>query len=366
MKSLIIFLPAVFILFSSCQKMTIESETDDVHTDELYFPPFNSNQWAEISPESLGWNTLAINDLYSFLDQSSTRAFLLLKDGKIVIEYYQGKSFIGLPFTERGNWYWASAGKTLTSALVGIAQDEGHLDLMESSSKYLGEGWTSLDSESENKIKIIHHLSMTTGLDEQAENGNCQNPDCFIYKSDPGKRWSYHNAPYTILDQVIENSTGESFDDYFDSRIKSVIGMDGSWEYIGDNHVFFSTPRSMARFGLLILNKGKWEEKSVIPENYVNEMVHPSQSINNAYGYLWWLNGYEPIMVPGLQLKLNRLLAPSAPVDMIAAMGKNAQYLNIVPSEGLVMVRLGESPNNELVPLNFQEDLWQHINKVIN
>jgi CubicO group peptidase (beta-lactamase class C family) len=291
---------------------------------------------------------------------------MLLKDGKIVIEYYKGKTLIGLPFTKKSNWYWASAGKTLTSALVGIAQEEGHLNIQESSSTYLGEGWTSLAPDQEKQIKIIHQLSMTTGLDEKAKNSDCVDPECFLFKATPGTRWSYHNGPYTILDKVISSATGTEFDDYFETKILDPTGMDGSWRYVGDNHVFFSTARSMARFGLLILNKGKWENITIIDESYYDEMTQPSQDINNGYGYLWWLNGYQPIMLPGFQIKLNRLLTPSAPVDMFAAMGKNAEYLNIVPSKGLVMVRMGENPNQDLVPLNFQEDLWQHINKIIN
>lgn len=364
MKTSLFLMVFAVMISSGCHKMDLESEPEIDYSEEIYFPPLSGDQWEEVSPDILGWDSEAINELYSFLDQSSTRAFLLLKDGKIALEYYNGNTLIGLPFSKRSNWYWASAGKTLTSSLVGIAQNEKFLDIQESSSKYLGEGWTSLDKGAEQKIKIIHHLSMTTGLNERAENGDCQNPECFEYKAEPGMRWSYHNAPYTILDKVIEKATGENFDLYFDTRIKETTGMDGSWQYIGDNHVFFSTPRSMARFGLILLNNGKWKNNVVIPERYLEEMIRPSQDINHAYGYLTWLNGYQPLMLPGLQLKLNRLLTPSAPSDMFAAMGKNAQYLNVVPSEGLVMVRMGESPNNDLVPINFQEDLWHHINKI--
>ena len=105
-----------------------------------YFPPINNNlPWDTISPNSLGWCNNKINELYSFLQQENSKAFIVLKDGKIVLEKYFGT------FIKDSNWYWASAGKTLTGFCVGIAQAEGKLKITDQSSKYLGSGWTSLN-----------------------------------------------------------------------------------------------------------------------------------------------------------------------------------------------------------------------------
>lgn len=88
--------------------------------------------------------------MYNFLEQKNSKAFILLKDGKIVLEKYFGA------FTQDSIWYWASAGKTLTALLTGIAQEEGYLLITDSTSKYLGSGWTSEPPQKERLITVWH------------------------------------------------------------------------------------------------------------------------------------------------------------------------------------------------------------------
>jgi CubicO group peptidase (beta-lactamase class C family) len=271
-----------------------------------------------------------------------------------------------LDFTSSSNWYWASAGKTLTSALAGIAESEGEINFDTKTSDYLGAGWTSLTEEQENKITVRHQLTMTTGLDDGVDNPDCTDPVCLIYLAEPGARWAYHNAPYTLLDAVLANATGQSLNEYLSETLKSKIGMDGQYIQTGDNNVYYSTPRSMARFGLLLLNHGAWDETQIIPDDYVELMINASQTFNLSYGYLTWLNGKESYMVPGLQVVIPGSVSPNAPVDMFAAMGKNGQLINIVPSENLVVVRMGDDPDTSLVPFTFQDDLWEVLNEIID
>ncbi len=321
-----------------------------------YFPPLIGSSWETTSPTSLGWCTDKIDPLYAYLEQTNTKAFIVLKDGKIVLEHYFGA------FTQDSVWYWASAGKTVTSMLIGIAQDEGKLTLQDQSSKYLGKGWTSLAAEKEDLITVRHQLTMTTGL---SDNGDCVTPSCLVYAADAGTRWAYHNAPYTLLDKVIESATGMTLNQYYTQKIKLKTGMNGLYYKLGENNVNISTPRSMARFGLLLSNKGKWNTTPVIPENYVHDAVNTSQTINNSYGYLTWLNGKSSFMVPTLQTVFSGSLANNAPNDMYSALGKNGQLLNIVPSKGLVMVRMGNSDGSP-VPIIYNNTIWQKFNEIIN
>lgn len=103
----------------------------------------------------------------------------------------------------------------------------------------------------------------------------------------------------------------------------------------------------------------------MIPPAYFDAMVNTSQNLNLSYGYLTWLNGKASAMEPGLQRVFNQFLTPSAPADMFAAMGKNGQIINVVPGKGLVVIRMGDAPDTASVPLSFQENLWQELNKVI-
>ncbi|MFM8912185.1 MAG: serine hydrolase domain-containing protein, partial [Flammeovirgaceae bacterium] len=332
-----------------------------------YFPPLSNATWETATPGSLNWNESAIPDLLTFLSTKNTRAFLVIKDGKLVIENYFGKQLTNpaLDFNASSNWYWASAGKTLTSACVGIANAQGKINLDAKTSDYLGVGWTSLTLAQENKITVRNQLTMTNGLDDGVANPDCTAKACLVYKADAGSRWAYHNAPYTLLDNVISSATGKDLNAFVNEEIKSKIGMDGTFIKTGDNNVFYSTARSMARFGLLLLNKGKWDQTQIIPPSYFDLMITTSQNINLSYGYLTWLNGKTSSMVPGLQTVFNQSISPSAPADLFAAMGKNGQLIDVVPSQGLVIIRMGDVPDASLVPFTFQEELWKEMNKVI-
>jgi CubicO group peptidase (beta-lactamase class C family) len=202
----ILFFTTCFLF--SCKK--------GVHTTDpaegagsFYFPPVSSTEWATTSPQSLGWNTANIQPLYDFLASQQTRAFLVLKDGKIVLEKYFGQSIDGTAaFDKNSLWYWASAGKTLTSFVVGKAQQEGFLNISNKTSQYLGNGWTSAPSAKEGLITVRHQLTMTTGLDDGTGNVDNTTPAALLYKADAGIRWAYHNAPYTLLQKVVANATG--------------------------------------------------------------------------------------------------------------------------------------------------------------
>jgi CubicO group peptidase (beta-lactamase class C family) len=358
-KFSILFILSLFLFSASCDKNPEPGKA------ELYFPPV-SGTWESITPETAGWNTSQLEALYKFLEDNNSRAFIVLKDGKIVIEKYWGQTLTGNTFTASGNWYWASAGKTLTSFLVGKAQEEGFLSIDQPSGKYQGTGWTSLTASQELAITVKHQLTMTSGLNDAGDH-HCTDKSCLTYLKNPGERWAYHNGPYTLLDKVISGATQMTFDSWFETRLKNKIGMDGLWTYSGYDHVYYSTPRSMARFGLLILAKGVWDGETILGDQaYIQAMTSTSNQLNQSYGYLWWLNGKSSYMIPTLQTVFSGELAPDAPDDMIAAMGKNGQLINIVPSKNIVVIRMGDNPDNSEVSVLFQNQIWQKLSAVIN
>lgn len=327
---------------------------------DIYFPPTTGTTWETTDPASLGWCTDQLPPLLEFLESSNSKAFIVLKDGRIVIEEYFGT------FTQDSTWYWASAGKSLTAFLVGLAQEDGALDIDQPSSTYLGEGWTSCTPEQEAAITVRHQLTMTTGLDDTAGDLDCTDPACLEYLAEPGTRWAYYNAPYTKLDGVITGATGQNLNGYVYNKLGQSIGLLGLYLPLGYNNVFFSTPRVMARFGLLAMNGGNWNGTPIMTDSdYFTAMTTPSQTINPAYGYLWWLNGQEDFMLPGVQLSFPGPLMPDAPQEAYSAMGKNGQIINVIPSEGLVVIRMGDLPGGIFVPNVYNNDIWERLNAVI-
>ena len=362
MKNFLLLL--LFIGILACGNEETEPEIES----KFYFPPIGSDLWETYTLESLNWNGAATDELYDFLSQNSTRAFILLKDGKIVLEKYWGRNILNtISFDKNTMWYWASAGKTLTAFLVGLAQEDGLLNIDNKTSDYLGNNWTSLPLAKEDLIRVKHQLTMTTGLDYGVSNSDCTEPNCLQYKADAGTQWFYHNAPYTLLESVITVSANQSYNDFTDEKIESKIGMNGTWLHSGDNNVYWSTARDAARFGLLMLNRGDWDDVEIMRDKgYFNSMVNSSQNLNPSYGYLCWLNGKSSIIFPGLPKSFNISLSSSAPPDLYAAIGRNGQFIDVAPSENIVVIRFGEAPDNALVPVYFHNDMWRKIKDIIN
>ena len=331
----------------------------NVKAQVAYFPPLLGATWDTLSPQRFAYQPNRIDSLYSFLEQKNTKAFLLLRDGKIVLERYFGA------FTRDSLWQWASAGKTITSMAIGIAQQDRRLSIDATSSSIMGNGWTSEPLAKEQLITVRNQLTMTSGLDDGVPESACTTPACLLYKADAGTRWAYHNAPYTLLDSVIERSTGQSLNQFVGQRIRNRIGMGGQFVKVHYDNVYFSTPRGMARFGLLMLNRGTWKTTPVLTDTaYYRQMVNSSNPLNLSYGYLWWLNGKASYRQPGTQFITQGPLTPNAPADMHSAMGKDGQLLCVVPSKKMVVVRMGKRPdlsNGAAVSIGFANDMWKYI-----
>lgn len=373
----LLFLTAALLFMLSCSKDSDNEPTDDepiVMTDddpvgqpELYFPPLVGSNWETYTPEELDFDISQEQGLQDYLDEKNTDAFMILKDGKIVVEWYFGD------FTSDDNHTWNSAGKTLTAMTVGIAQDEGLLDIGTSSKTYLGDGWSSMTAAQEDAITVWNHLTMTTGLDYNrsgtfSDNDFfCTDIECLTYLNEPNSYWYYHNAPYTILDEVITNASGTDFKDYFYEKVRDRIGMQGLWISVGYNNLYFSTARSMARFGLLVLNEGTWEETPILTDkDYFEAMTTTSQDNNLSYGYLWWLNGKTSFRIPGSEETYSGEIIPNAPDDMISALGANDQKLYIIPSEKLVVIRFGDDASGgNFASSSFDNELWGKLNSYI-
>lgn len=326
----------------------------------LYYPPKTGPAWATLSPDSLGFCPERIDSLYAWLESVNSRSFVLLKDGRIVLEKYFGVA------GQESFWYWASAGKSLTAFMVGQAQEAGMLDIETPSAVYLGPGWTSCPPDKEALIKVRDQLSMTNGLDDALpptpaipDPSNCTLPECLVYKADAGARWAYHNAPYRLLHNVLESASGQTLTALTKSFVLDRTGMRGFWL----DHVMYGRARDMARFGLLCLGRGVWDGDTLLADQgYFDAMITSSQTLNRAYGYLWWLNGQPSLMVPGVQWVIPGKMYPQAPDDLYAALGRDDQIIHVIPSKGWVVVRQGA--DSGLSPFAFGRQLWDRLNQL--
>ena len=341
----------------SCSKN--DNEIQQTPTESMYYPSNTSASWETKSLSSLGWNQNAVQPLKDYLNQKGTKSFMILVNGRIVMEeYFNGH-------TATATWEWNSAGKTLVASTVGIAQQENLLNINNKVSDYLGTEWTSMPLNKENLITVEHLLTMTAGNDDTKQYVIKSN---LTYIADAGTRWAYSNI-FQKLTDVVNKASNKPFETYFNEKLKSKIGMEGFWNFGTIFTIYHSNTKSMARFGLLALNKGKWNNEQIINESYFNESVSTSQSINPSYGYLWWLNGKTSFMIPNEQNVYQGFLVPNAPADMYAAMGAKDQRIYVIPSKKMAVIRMGDASdpvNPNFAVSGFDNDLWGKINAVIN
>jgi CubicO group peptidase (beta-lactamase class C family) len=332
-----------------------EVDSSDVSTG-YYFPPNSGSEWQTINIDSLKWNSDNLQALLDFAKEKRTYGLIILYKGKIVTENYWND------WSEKTPMEIASAGKSITAFLIGLAQQENLLNINDPTSTYLGTGWSSMSAGKEKLITVRHHLSMTTGIDDRDD--NCVAASCLRYRIDAGKRWSYNNVPYFLLHHILEKASGSSFDEFTKTRLADKIGLQ-NWKW--DNYMLSLNTRDMARFGLLILAGGKWRNEQIMSDStYLKAMLSTSSNLNRSYGYLWWLNGQPSYVAPGEGVAHQGSLIPDAPKDMVSAMGRGDKKIYVVPSMDLVIVRQGEDTGESVFgPSSFDNDLWKKIKAVI-
>jgi CubicO group peptidase (beta-lactamase class C family) len=351
----LLLLASIFSIVS-CKKTTdIVVTPDPLPSNEYYFPALSGDTWDTKTAASIGWDEAKLTEAFDFAGTKNTFGLIVLHHGKIVKEQYWNS------WTTATKYPLNSGGKSVVAFVAGISQQEGTININNKTSQYLGAGWTSLPLAKENLITLKHQLTMTTGLDDAVVDDNCTTPSCLIYKADAGTRWAYHNAPYRLLQDVMANASGKTWNAYCKEKLFDKVGMVNSLWF---NNIMYCTTRDGARFGSLILNKGKWNGTTLLnDEAYFTSMANTSQTYNLSYGYLWWLNGKASSMVPGFQTVFPVSLAPNAPADMIAALGKDDKKIYVVPSLDVVVVRLGDSAGatSVLGPSSFDNELWSKL-----
>lgn len=119
---------------------------------------------------------------------------------------------------------------------------------------------------------------------------------------------------------------------------------------------FATTPRDLARFGLLILAGGQWNGQTIVDHEYLRAALRPSQQLNPSYGYFWWINGQEKMINPSDRQR-DGAWVPSAPADLVGAIGGGDRRLYVVPILQLVVTRLGDKTGSA----TFDTDFWKYL-----
>lgn len=306
-------------------------------------------EWPTGNPADHGVDPAALQAALVAAEAEGSHCLVVVRHGVVLAEgYWNGRG----PSSKDKSF---SIAKSYTSALVGIAIDRGDIEsLDQSASDFLPE-WQGTEHEG---ITIRHLLSMTGGLEWNIFSDYVQmatfssDHSSFALGLDqaevPGSKWQYHNGGVQIFEPIFQAATGMTIEAYAAEHLWSVIGSSASWNHDPSEHPttyahVMAPCRDHARFGYLYLRGGAWSDGQLIPADHVAASLSPSQEQNRAYGYLFWLNGQTPALDPFNQPK-ESTIAPFAPADLFAARGFGDQFIDVIPSLDMVIVRIGPDP----------------------
>lgn len=303
----------------------------------------------------------AINDAFNEPDkkqQRQTRAVVVVYDGKIVGEKYANGYSIN---SKQLSW---SMTKGIVNAMIGILVKEGKLNI---NSPALIDQWKN---DERKKITIADLMHMNSGLrfwwfplgpsDLTNMLFKAKNMSEFAIdkplKNEPGKVFNYSDGNANILSYIIRKTVGDK--DYYRFPYEKLfykIGMDNtllevdaSGTFVGSSYCY-ATARDWVRFGLLYLNDGVWNGERILPEGWVKFTATASDAKNpgnyGKYGALWWTNEADKNNPADKDY-------PNVPSDCFSCQGYDGQYVWVIPSKKLVVVRFAFEEGGYL-DLNF-------------
>jgi CubicO group peptidase (beta-lactamase class C family) len=316
---------------------------------------YPGDEWERAADAAeLGFDQAGLDAIAAQAEQAGSNCLLVTRHGRVAAEWYWN----GTDATTSQEVF--SVTKSHTSTLVGIAQAEGDLDIDDKASEYI-DAWVGTESED---VTIANLVSNDSGREWSLAIDYGQLPgqadlDTFAtglgQDHAPGESWAYNNAAIQTLDVVLREATGQDTHAFAAENLYEPIGMDHSemtTDTTGNTRTFMglsTTCEDLARFGYLFLHDGDWDGTQVVPEDWVAAAVgQPSQDMNSAYGFLWWLN--RPGTVLGAVQATSpdapaesaaTQLVPGAPEDMFFALGLGNQIVAVDPGSETVVVRLG-------------------------
>lgn len=277
------------------------------------------------------------------MDSIKTRAVVVIYKDSLIAEKYANGFNKG---TEILGW---SMTKSITSTLIGMLVKDGKLKLTDD---HLFDHWT----DERSKVTLNDMLQMQSGLAFEENYAEISDVTEMLFKAENivdrashnpldaeiGKRWSYSSGTTNILSGLIRNQ----FDNHSEylkfphERLFRKIGMhsavleiDESGNYIGSSYMY-ATPRDWAKFGLLYLNEGNWYGEQLIDTSWVNFTQQPAEYSKGLYGGHFWHNH-------------DHAAFKDVPTDIYSCNGFEGQYVYIIPSKDLVIVRMGLNQGEE-------------------
>ena len=348
------------------------TEGDTSSQSETGFP---GDSWPVSSPETEGIDPAAIQAIHADMEAGKYGLidhFLLIRNGRIVADYRYERDYASIAADydttnhqynyDHPDWHpyyrdtelhtMQSVTKSVTSAALGIAIDEGMLQDVATPAMAMFEGYEQDFTDPRREaVKLEDLLTMRSGIDwnEMISYADSTN-SCILMEAsdewiqfvldqpmreDPGTIFDYNSGASVLLGKLVRVGTGMRIDDWAREKLFEPIGIDEFyWKITPDGEVdteggLYLTTHDLARIGYLFLRRGKWEDRQVISESWALKSTSPVVSdtypedddINVGYGYQWWVPNQE-----------------NGETEIFAANGYGGQFLLVAPDYDIVAV----------------------------
>ena len=288
-------------------------------------------------------------------------AFLIIQDQKIVYEEY----WDGYNEDSLSNSF--SMAKGIVSLLIGAAIEDGFIESLD---QEVGEFIEAYNEGGKEEMTIRDVLTMSSGLDWDEAYASLFSPTTESYYGNdleqmvknldvmekPGVRYYYRSIDTELLAMIVESATGRNISDYCSQKYWKFMGAkhDALWSLDKKEGMekafccFHSNARDFARWGQLIINEGKWNNRQLVSREYIEEattaadyLIDDEGNHVDYYGYQWWLIDYKGYTIPYMR-------------------GILGQYVFAIPEKDAVVVRLGHKRSDELIGPN-RKDIYVYL-----
>lgn len=345
----------VLFIASGCKSADPVLPDNTSEEKEVTFP---AALWQTIkNAEDFGFSSSGLDLVGERYEQYSSAALLVVVGGKIL---YQ-KGNINYKYQSH------SLRKSFLSALYGSYVKDGSIDLgltMEELSIDDDEGLSSEEKQATIRDLLKARSGVYHPAHYESEGMTNNKPD--RYSHSPSTFWYYNNWDFNVLGTIFMQQTGKDIFEEMEAKFAIPLQMDfkasdGWYATTGGIHSrhkaypFRISANDLARFGLLMLRKGKWKDQQIVPESWVAESTQyysdASASGTSGYGYMWWVNklGTQYPLLPNLNL----------PEGAYMASGVGGQIVLVIPQYDMVIVHrvntdVGNSVSNANIGRLFQ------------
>lgn len=320
--------------------------------ESIYWPTVS---WDSSTPNEQGMNETKLVELLDYLDNESAlhpTGVLIVRNGYIVLEEY-----LSITLGENKTLDILSCTSSIISALIGIALNQGLLELDDSVLDFFPDREIDNYVASKDEITIEHLLTNTAGFswEENTDPASMHVQDDWVqYVLDktmvhePGTFFEYNSGLAHVLSAILENVTGTSTLEFAETVLFGTLGIeDYEWRvdpqgvYDGSGGLEISL-RDLAKIGYLYLNNGSWDEEEVIPKSWIDQSTSFHINVNTIkdYGFLWWI--YRSIGVYN-------------------AVGFTARVVSVIPDYNIVAIVTGYDSTGDFLRNQWLNALREYI-----